>query len=208
MTRYIYPRYYELGKSAPLLARKAITKAYEEVGNISEVARVFGTTRKTVRRVLRRWEEGGESGLKDRSRRPHNSPRKTSAAVEGMIIALRKKTGYGRDRIARILRERGVEVKPSTVRYVLRRYKLSSKHKRSRYRQRNRFYDFETPYPLQPFQVDLKEVYDSTTLSEETLGRARRLNIPPYQWTAIDVKTRLRFISYSYEKTFTNGLMF
>ena len=37
---------------------------------------------------------------------------------------------------------------------------------------------------------------------------ARRLNIPPYQWTAIDVKTRLRFISYSYEKTFTNGLMF
>ncbi|MBC7361652.1 MAG: transposase, partial [Candidatus Aminicenantes bacterium] len=45
-------------------------------------------------------------------------------------------------------------------------------------------------------------------LSEETLRWARRLNIPPYQWTAIDVKTRLRFISYSYEKTFTNGLLF
>ncbi|MDI6698102.1 MAG: helix-turn-helix domain-containing protein [Candidatus Saccharicenans sp.] len=208
MTGNIYPGYQEPGKGSVMIARRAIIRGYEQTGNVSEVARVFGASRKTVRRVLRRWEEEGESGLKDRSRRPHNSPRKTSAAVEGMSIALRKKTGYGRDRIARILRERGVEVKPSTVRYVLRRYKLSSRHKRSRYRQRNRFYDFETLYPLQPFQVDLKEVYDSTTLSEETLRRARRLNIPPYQWTAIDVKTRLRFISYSYEKTFTNGLLF
>ena len=208
MTENIYLTYYELCKSAPLLARKAIIKAYEETGNISEVARLFRTTRKTVRKVLRRWREGGEDGLKDLSRRPNRSPRRTSAAVEALIVAERKKTGYGRDRIARLLRERGVEVRPSTVRYVLRRYKLSIKYKRSRYRRRNRFYDFDALYPLQHFQVDLKEVYDATTLSEQTLRWARRLNIPPYQWTAIDVKTRLRFISYSYEKTFTNGLMF
>jgi hypothetical protein len=90
----------------------------------------------------------------------------------------------------------------------LRRYKLSIKYKRSRYRSRNRFYDFESLYPLQHFQVDLKEVYDSTTLSEQTLRWAKRLSIPRYQWTAIDVKTRLRFISYSYEKTFTKGPLF
>jgi len=208
MTRYIYPGYHELCKSAPVLARKVLVRAYDELGSISAVAKALGTTRKTVRKVLRRWEEEAESGLKDRSRRPRNSPRRTSLAVEGMIVAVRKETGYGRDRIARILRERGVEVKPSTVRCVLRRYKLSSKHKRSRYRQRNRFYDFESLYPLQHFQVDLKEVYDATTLSEETLSWAKRINIPPYQWTAIDVKTRLRFISYSCEKTFTNGLLF
>jgi len=34
MTKYIYPRYYELGKSAPVLVRKAIIRAYEELGNI------------------------------------------------------------------------------------------------------------------------------------------------------------------------------
>ncbi len=208
MTENIYPTYYELCKSAPLLARKAIVRAYEETGNISEVARLFRTTRKTVRKVVRRWRERGEEGLKDLSRRPRRSPRKTSAAVEGLIVAERERTGYGRDRISRILREKGLEVKPSTVRYVLRRYNLSIKYKRSRYRSRNRFYDFEALYPLQHFQVDLKEVYDSTTLSEQTLRWAKRLNIPPYQWTAIDVKTRLRFISYSYEKTFTNGLLF
>ena len=82
------------------------------------------------------------------------------------------------DRIARILQEKGLEVKSSTVRYVLRRYKLSIKYKRSRYRRRNRFYDFEALYPLQHFQVDLKEVYDSTTLSEQTLRWAREIKYP------------------------------
>jgi transposase len=95
MTENIYLTYYEHCKSAPLLARKAIIKAYEETGNISEVARLFRTTRKTVRKVLRRWREGGEDGLKDLSRRPNRSPRRTSAAVEALIVAERKKTGYG-----------------------------------------------------------------------------------------------------------------
>jgi transposase len=92
MTENIYPTYYELGKSAPLLARKAIIRAYEETGNISEVARLFRTTRKTVRKVLRRWRERGEEGLKDLSRRPRRSPRKTSAAVEALIVAERKRS--------------------------------------------------------------------------------------------------------------------
>lgn len=58
------------------------------------------------------------------------------------------------------------------------------------------------------FEVDLKEIYDKTTLTEECIRDAQSIGIPPYQWTAIDVKTRLRFISYSYEKSFTCGLIF
>jgi hypothetical protein len=40
------------------------------------------------------------------------------------------------------------------------------------------------------------------------IRHARAINVPPYQWTAIDIKTRLRFLSYSYEKSFSNGLSF
>ena len=54
MTKDLYPAYYELFKNAPLLVRKAIIKAYEETGNISEVARLFQRTRKTVRKLLQR----------------------------------------------------------------------------------------------------------------------------------------------------------
>ena len=59
MTVYIYPSYYEIYKGSALLVRKAIVKAYEETGNISEVARLYKTTRKTVRKVVRRWKERG-----------------------------------------------------------------------------------------------------------------------------------------------------
>ena len=45
MTRYIYPRYYELGKSAPVLARKGLIRAYGELGSISAVARIYRTAR-------------------------------------------------------------------------------------------------------------------------------------------------------------------
>jgi hypothetical protein len=33
---------------------------------------------------------------------------------------------------------------------------------------------------------------------EQAIEHGERLKIPPYQWTAIDVKTRMRFLCYSY----------
>lgn len=56
--------------------------------------------------------------------------------------------------------------------------------------------------------MDLKEIYDQSTLSQKTLQHAQSLHIPPYQWTAIDIKTRIRLLSYFYEKTFSNELTF
>lgn len=204
----LYPSYRELLKADEIMARKFIIQAYEKTKNISEVARIFKTTRKTVRKIIKRYKEQGENGLVSKSKRPKNFPRKTPTYLEGIIISERKKTGYGRERIVRNLKERGIEVKSSTVRYVLKRYKLVGKYKRTRYRQRIRFYDFDSLHPLEVFQVDLKEIYDRTTLPEETIKHAEKLNIPLYQWTAIDVKTRIRFLSYSYTKSFTNGLIF
>jgi len=204
----LYPSYRELLKADKIMARKFIIQTYQKTGNISEVARIFKTTRKTVRQIIKRYGAKGEAGLVDLSRRPKSSPKKTATHIEGIIIAEREKTGYGRERIARNLRERGIEVKESTIRYVLKRYKLTGKYKRSRYRKKVRFYDFESLHPLEMFQVDLKEIYDRTTLSKEAIKHAEELEIPLYQWTAIDVKTRIRFLSYSYTKSFTNGLLF
>ena len=77
-----------------------------------------------------------EKGLEDRSRKPRNSPRRTPLILEIIIVSIRIKTGYGRDRITRVLCERGIEVKPSTVRYVLQRYNLVRKYKRSRWKKK------------------------------------------------------------------------
>ncbi len=205
----LYPSYKELRKFNPEMARKALVETYFKVNkNASEVARLFKTTRKTIGKAIKRYELYGEEGLKDQSRRPKNSPNKTPPHIEALILAERKKTGYGRDRIARNLREKGIPLRSSAVRYVLKRNNATARYKRSKYRKRQRYYDFEELYPLQHFEVDLKEIYDQSTLSKDAIRHAESLNIPPYQWTAIDVKTRIRFLSYSYEKGFTNGLIF
>ena len=204
----LYPKYTELRSANKEFARKMVISLYHHERSISKVAALLRTTRKTVRKTIKRFEAHKEEGLKDLSRRPKRSPNKTPPHLELAIISLRKRTGYGRDRIVRILREKGIEVKLSTVRYVLKRYGIKGKYKRSKYRRRQRFYDFETLYPLSHFEVDLKEIYDRDTLQEACITHASKINIPPYQWTAIDVKTRLRFLSYSYEKSFTNGLIF
>ena len=204
----LYPSYRELYQYNPVFARKKVIEVYRITRKQSLTASIVKTNRCVVREILRRYERGGEQGLQNRSRRPQHSPRRTPLHIEGIILSERKKTGFGRDRIARNLSERGIVVSPSTVRYVLQRYGASAKYKRSRYRKRQRFYDFEHLHPLEHFEVDLKEIYDQSTLSHEAIAHGRSLHIPPYQWTAIDVKTRVRFLSYSYEKSFSNGLAF
>ena len=204
----LYPSYRELYQKDPVFAREKVVEVYKKVMNKSLVAKVFKTNRCVVRKVLKRYELNGQKGLKNQSTRPKTSPKRTPLHIEGIILSERKKTGYGRDRIARNLTERGIAVKPSQVRYVLKRYNIGAKYKRNKYRKKQRFYDFEELYPLQHFEVDLKEIYDQSTLSHEAIEHATSINVPPYQWTAIDVKTRIRFLSYSYEKSFANGLAF
>jgi hypothetical protein len=59
----------------------------------------------------------------------------------------------------------------SRVRCVLKRHNLTAKYKHSK-TVRDRDYDFEELYLLQHFEVDLKEIYDQSTLTEEVLRHA------------------------------------
>jgi hypothetical protein len=52
---------------------------------------------------LRRYEADGLDGLKDRSSRPHHSPRLTQAEVVEKIVWLRKHHHFGPAKIARCL---------------------------------------------------------------------------------------------------------
>ena len=85
--------------------RLAIIRHAEEVtGNVSQTCRYFGITRQTFYIWLRRFEEKGLEGLRDKSSRPHVSPNATNAEVVGKIIYLRQSYHFGPHKIAMYLK--------------------------------------------------------------------------------------------------------
>ena len=95
--------------------RLAIIRHAEEVtGNVSQTCRYFGITRQTFYVWLRRFEEKGLEGLRDKSSRPHVSPNATNAEVVGKIIYLRQNYHFGPHKIAMYLkRYHEVTISPS-----------------------------------------------------------------------------------------------
>jgi transposase-like protein len=81
--------------------------------SVAELCRRFGISRETGFQYLRRYRESGIDGLKDRSRRPHSSPRRTPAAMETRIVELREAHPWGPRKLARRLRDLGVADVPA-----------------------------------------------------------------------------------------------
>src|SRR6266700_676436 len=107
--------------------RLAILRHAREVtGNVSRTCRYYGITRQAYYTWLRRYEELGLEGLRDRSRRPHVSPNATSTEVVGKIVYLRRSYHFGPHKIAMYLkRYHDVQISPSGVWRILKRLDMS-----------------------------------------------------------------------------------
>ncbi len=85
--------------------RLAILRHVREVtGNVARTCRYFGITRQAYYTWLRRYEELGLEGLRDRSRRPLVSPNATKTEVVGKIVYLRRSYHFGPHKIAMYLK--------------------------------------------------------------------------------------------------------
>lgn len=199
--------YRQVYRMTSVAARKEMLKTYWETGSISATARIWHTTRRTVRKWLRRFEAEGEAGLEDRSPRPHRSPRRVAPEVERRVIEARRETGYGRRRLALYLRSQGLDISPNTIRHILRRHGLVGKRKR-RQALYPALWSWEQEEPFQLIQVDTKDIRDKGALGTERVAHLDRHHLPRYQWTACDGRTRLRFLAYSQALNSTNGLAF
>lgn len=83
-----------------------------------QVGRELGVSARTVQKWLRRYEERGPEGLKDRSSRPHHSPQATDEVLRTAVIALRRQRmtllsiavqlGLSRATVARIAKAAGL----------------------------------------------------------------------------------------------------
>jgi putative transposase len=103
---------------------------YEEHGrNIALTCRHFGISRDTFYRWLRRFEEFGPGGLEDGSHRPKNVRKPTwSKELENAVLELRSLTpGWGKDKLAVLLRDRGWRCSTSMVGRVLTHLRASGR---------------------------------------------------------------------------------
>jgi transposase InsO family protein len=89
---------------------------------VTAACRAFGISRKTGYKWLAREAAAGSVAvLGDRSRRPHRSPHRTTAAVTQQIGALRAVGGWGGAKLAVLLAQAGVEVAPRTIDRIIHR---------------------------------------------------------------------------------------
>jgi transposase-like protein len=86
--------------------RLAWFRRHEEIGNVSQVCREFGISRKTFYKWWPCYAKEGLSGLKDRSKRPKSHPRAVSKDAQELILKLRHKSHYGPCRLRFLPRTR------------------------------------------------------------------------------------------------------
>jgi len=104
-------------KTNPRSRELLVDRVEAEGWSRRKAAEAFGLSLRTVSKWLRRYREEGLPGLRDRTSRPHSSPRRTSEILRKRVLELRQKRFVGREisetiglpraTVSRILRKAG-----------------------------------------------------------------------------------------------------
>jgi transposase len=109
--------------------RLAVLRHAEEVtGSVAATCRYYGITRQCFYKWRRRFEDEGESGLRDRSSAPLHHPNETPSEIVGKIIYLRQHYHFGPLKISMYLRRyHDIEIGHSGVYRILKRLELNTR---------------------------------------------------------------------------------
>jgi transposase InsO family protein len=124
--------------------------------NVRQLCCRFGISPTTGYKWLGRYQADGIAGLKDQSRRPKNSPRRTSDEVEQAVVKLRRKhpAWGGRKLQARLQALEAPSIpSPSTITAILHRHNLIEPEVSQQHKPYQRF---EHPRPNDLWQMDFK----------------------------------------------------
>jgi transposase InsO family protein len=132
------------------LKEEFVALARQSGSNKRQLCRRFGISPQTGYKWLKRYEESGQHGLQERSRKPASSPKLTPVDLETDVVALRKDhPAWGGRTISYLLEKR---IAPSTVTNVLHRHSLIQ-HVERGHKATQRF-EHDSPNDL--WQMDFK----------------------------------------------------
>jgi len=98
--------------------RWIVRKKYKDWTN-REIASHLRISKRTVQRWWNIYQKQGLRGLEVKSRRPQTIQR-TPESVVNQVLAIRQKQGYGPDKIAGMLRNKGVKIGHNTAYRIIR----------------------------------------------------------------------------------------
>lgn len=118
--------------------RKEFVREYESGDwTMSQLCRLHGISRRTGYEVMRRWREGGDDGLEDRSRAPLRHPNQTPAVIEELVVGLRREHPlWGPRKLKKVLEDRHPELvipASSTMGAMLDREGLTHRRRKRRH---------------------------------------------------------------------------
>ncbi len=169
--------------------RLKMVKDAKKLG-IKPAARLWQCSKNTVRKWLRRYDEDGLQGLKERSRAPKTCPHKTSEEVERRVIELRRQAEFGGKRLRR---EFDLPCSHGAADRIIRQHGLTKKRKTKRRRKNDLRAVKAKLRPFEKVQMDIKYLRDIP----KYYPQMKRYNLPKFQYSLRDVRTGLAYVAYA-----------
>lgn len=176
--------------------RLAWMDSYRNCGNATQVCQHFSIPKRTFWRWHKRYDPWDLKSLENKSRRPHHSPHKTINLIEHRILAIKTEhPRWGKEKIALFIAKERISISGKTVWKILKRHERIVKyHTRKRKAPKPRVDWLKIRVPGDLLQLDTKHI----SFGGRTV----------YQYTIVDVVSRVRYIAIHHQATMYATIVF
>lgn len=217
ITRFKIAKLYFQDKKEQRAIAEHIQCHYNTVNNIIKKCKQFWS--EEVSEYLLGRQKLSESQLEvfnflqSSSRRPISNKRSLTGEDEQLILDKHSKASYGPKRMFSHLGRQGYDTKTTytlaKIKGVYKRNNLTTKKIRTANGNRRPLYDYDKLAAFEQLQYDTKHIPDQKSLPREIYEKFKHSDeLPKYQWTITDAKTKTRFLAWSYALNSFFGLKF
>ena len=170
---------------------------------VKPAARTYATTPKTIRKWIKRFNQGNYQALDDLSRRPKHSPNALSVEITTHIIKL--KTKYKRLGAEQVKILENLPVSPKTIRKIWCNNGISNRKRRKKHVTKQNLRDIKKRFKL--FEQSCEDTKDLCDIPEYWPQMIRK-RLPKVQYTFREISCGIQFLGFSDVRSLTHTTLF